>query len=100
MPRLSQAVVFSSESKDLPFQFLYIDINRYWFGEPDSELANLATCIWRSREDAKKGGTGPAHRKAAGATRSMYAFWQIDQHRLIIRDNVEDWEIIPWQDSV
>ena len=29
----------------------------------------------------------------------MYAFWQIDQHRLIIRDNVEDWEIIPWQDS-
>ncbi|CAG7562885.1 unnamed protein product [Fusarium equiseti] len=72
---------------------------KYWFGEPDSELANLATCIWRSREDAKKGGTGPAHRKAAGATRSMYAFWQIDQHRLIIRDNVEDWEIIPWQDS-
>ncbi|KAJ4120000.1 hypothetical protein NW768_010283 [Fusarium equiseti] len=72
---------------------------KYWFGEPDSELANLATCIWRSREDAKKGGTGPAHRKAAGATRSMYAFWKIDQHRLIIRDNVEDWEITPWQDS-
>lgn len=72
--------------------------NRYWFGEPDSELANLATCVWRSREDAKKGGTGPAHRKAAGATRSLYAFWKIDQHRLIIRDNAESWEIIPWQD--
>ncbi|KAF5022732.1 hypothetical protein F66182_5213 [Fusarium sp. NRRL 66182] len=71
---------------------------KYWFGEPDSELANLATCIWRSREDAKKGGTGPAHRKAAGATRSMYAFWQIDQHRLVIRDNVESWEIIPWKE--
>ncbi|KAF4453448.1 UPF0643 protein PB2B2.08 [Fusarium austroafricanum] len=71
---------------------------KYWFGEPDSELANLATCVWRSREDAKNGGTGPAHRKAAGATRSMYAFWRIDQHRLIIRDNVESWEIIPWQD--
>ncbi|KAF4965217.1 hypothetical protein FSARC_6936 [Fusarium sarcochroum] len=71
---------------------------KYWFGEPDSELANLATCIWRSREDAKKGGTGPAHRKAAGATRSMYAYWKIDQHRLIIRDNVESWEIIPWQE--
>ncbi|KAH7145107.1 hypothetical protein DER46DRAFT_90152 [Fusarium sp. MPI-SDFR-AT-0072] len=71
---------------------------KYWFGEPDSELANLATCVWRSREDAKKGGTGPAHRKAAGATRSLYAFWKIDQHRLIIRDNAESWEIIPWQD--
>ncbi|KAM0232888.1 hypothetical protein ACHAP5_010585 [Fusarium lateritium] len=71
---------------------------KYWFGEPDTELANLATCIWRSREDAKQGGTGPAHRKAAGATRSMYAYWKIDQHRLIIRDNVESWEIIPWQE--
>ncbi|KAF9770584.1 hypothetical protein IL306_011838 [Fusarium sp. DS 682] len=71
---------------------------KYWFGEPDSELANLATCVWRSREDAKKGGTGPAHRKAAGATRSLYVFWKIDQHRLIIRDDVESWEIIPWQD--
>ncbi|RMJ10386.1 hypothetical protein BHE90_016807 [Fusarium euwallaceae] len=71
---------------------------KYWFGEPDSELANLATCIWRTREDAKKGGTGPAHRKAAGATRAMYAFWRIDQHRLIIRDNVESWEIIPWEE--
>ncbi|KAF4472317.1 hypothetical protein FALBO_789 [Fusarium albosuccineum] len=69
---------------------------KYWFGAPDSELANLATCIWRSREDAKQGGTGPAHRKAAGATRAMYEFWRIDQHRLIIRDNVDAWEIIPW----
>ncbi|CAM1503047.1 Fc.00g078230.m01.CDS01 [Cosmosporella sp. VM-42] len=71
---------------------------KYWFGSPDSELRNLATCIWRTREDAKNGGRGPAHREAAGATRSMYAFWRIDQHRLIIRENVESWEITPWQD--
>ncbi|KAH6890549.1 hypothetical protein B0T10DRAFT_322592 [Thelonectria olida] len=71
---------------------------KYWFGEPDSELRNLATCIWRSREDAKNGGRGPAHREAAGATRAMYAFWKIDQHRLIIRDGVDSWDIIPWQE--
>ncbi|KAF7564119.1 hypothetical protein G7046_g66 [Stylonectria norvegica] len=71
---------------------------KYWFGAPDPELRNLATCIWRTRQDAKDGGTGPAHRRAAGATRSLYAFWQIDQHRLIIRDNAESWEIIPWSD--
>ncbi|KPM46068.1 hypothetical protein AK830_g505 [Neonectria ditissima] len=71
---------------------------KYWFGEPDSDLRNLATCIWRTREDAKNGGKGPAHREAAGATRSMYAFWKIDQHRLIIRDDAESWEIIPWKD--
>ncbi|KAK5988956.1 UPF0643 protein PB2B2.08 [Cladobotryum mycophilum] len=69
---------------------------RYWFGEPDPELRNLATCLWRSREDALAGGRGPAHRKAAMATREMYAFWKIDQHRLIIRDNVDSWEIVPW----
>ncbi|KAF4983275.1 hypothetical protein FZEAL_1260 [Fusarium zealandicum] len=71
---------------------------KYWFGKPDSDLANLATCVWRTREDAKKGGTGPAHRKAAGATRSMYAFWQIDQHRLIIGNNVDSWDITPWKE--
>ncbi|KAH7002070.1 hypothetical protein EDB80DRAFT_70072 [Ilyonectria destructans] len=71
---------------------------KYWFGEPDSDLRNLATCIWRSRQDARNGGRGPAHREAAGATRSMYAFWKIDQHRLIIRDDVESWEIISWEE--
>ncbi|KND92188.1 hypothetical protein TOPH_03053 [Tolypocladium ophioglossoides CBS 100239] len=71
---------------------------KYWFGSPDPELRNLATCIWRSRKDAVEGGSGPAHRKAAGSTRALYAFWKIDQYRLIIRDNAESWEIVPWSD--
>ncbi|KAL3953783.1 hypothetical protein ACCO45_011739 [Purpureocillium lilacinum] len=29
---------------------------KYWFGSLDAELRNLATCIWRSREDAVEGG--------------------------------------------
>ncbi|GAO18504.1 uncharacterized protein UV8b_06614 [Ustilaginoidea virens] len=70
---------------------------KYWFGSPDSELQNLATCIWRSRQDALLGGKGPAHRKAAGATRSLYASWKIDQHRLTVRHNVETWEITDWE---
>ncbi|KAG6042073.1 hypothetical protein E4U41_006194 [Claviceps citrina] len=70
---------------------------KYWFGSPDDELRNLATCVWRSRQDAIKGGTGPSHRKAAGATRSLYASWKIDQHRLTIRDNVDSWEITDWE---
>lgn len=32
---------------------------KYWFGIPDSKGANLATCIWRYRQDARKGGAGP-----------------------------------------
>ncbi|POR34509.1 Uncharacterized protein TPAR_05282 [Tolypocladium paradoxum] len=71
---------------------------KYWFGSPDPELRNLATCVWRSRQDAMEGGRGPAHRKAAGSTRALYAFWKIDQHRLTIRDNAESWEIVPWSE--
>ncbi|TQN73992.1 UPF0643 protein [Colletotrichum shisoi] len=71
---------------------------KYWFGSPDSEGRNLATCLWRSRPDAIKAGHGPAHRKASRATASMYSFWQIDRHQLVIRDGAESWEIIDWVD--
>lgn len=70
---------------------------KYWFGSPDPELRNLATCLWRSREDALAGGRGPAHRKAAGSTRALYAYWKIDQHRLTISENAENWEISDWE---
>ncbi|KAJ2984879.1 hypothetical protein NUW58_g1511 [Xylaria curta] len=40
---------------------------KYWFGSPDKDGKNLATCVWRSQEDARKGGIGPAHRRAAAA---------------------------------
>ncbi|KAF2972668.1 hypothetical protein GQX73_g1042 [Xylaria multiplex] len=69
---------------------------RYWFGSPDKDGKNLATCVWRSQEDARKGGIGPAHRRAATAARDLYSHWKIDRHRLIIHDNVESWEITDW----
>ncbi|KYK56928.1 eukaryotic translation initiation factor 3 subunit 3 [Drechmeria coniospora] len=46
---------------------------KYWFGSPDANLHNLATCVWRSRPDAMEGGRGPAHRKAAGSTRAFFS---------------------------
>ncbi|ROV95194.1 hypothetical protein VMCG_08603 [Cytospora schulzeri] len=69
---------------------------KYWFGTPNQDLRNLATCIWRTREDAKKGGVGPAHKEAVKAVRTMYAEWRIDQHQLVIRDGVSSWEITDW----
>ncbi|EGY16648.1 hypothetical protein VD0002_g9488 [Verticillium dahliae] len=71
---------------------------KYWFGAPDAEGRNLATCFWRSRPDAVRAGHGPAHRKAARATASMYSFWKIDRHRLIIKDDAESFEFIDWED--
>lgn len=49
--------------------------SRYWFGSPDEDGRNLATCVWRSQEDARIGSVGEAHRKAAGATRYLYTEW-------------------------
>ncbi|KAI0404567.1 eukaryotic translation initiation factor 3 subunit-like protein [Xylaria palmicola] len=69
---------------------------KYWFGSPDKDGKNLATCVWRSQEDARKGGIGPAHRRAAVAARDLYSHWKIDRHKLIIRDEVESWEITDW----
>ncbi|KAM7189512.1 hypothetical protein V8F33_009990 [Rhypophila sp. PSN 637] len=69
---------------------------KYWFGTPDAVGRNLATCIWRSQEDAKKGGAGPAHREAAGSARSLYSFWKIDRHRLTIHDDIVSWELSTW----
>ncbi|KAK4198344.1 hypothetical protein QBC40DRAFT_283827 [Triangularia verruculosa] len=71
---------------------------KYWFGTPDVDGRNLATCVWRSQEDARKGGVGPAHRKAAGAARHLYSFWKIDRHRLTIEDGVNGWSITEWAD--
>ncbi|KAI2626267.1 hypothetical protein GGS21DRAFT_540980 [Xylaria nigripes] len=69
---------------------------KYWFGSPDEEGRNLATCVWRSQDDAKKGGMGPAHRQAAAAAQGLYSKWKIDRHRLTIHDKVESWEITDW----
>ncbi|KAM0259618.1 hypothetical protein ACHAQJ_003197 [Trichoderma viride] len=70
---------------------------KYWFGEPDPELQNLSTCVWVSREAAMVGGRGPAHRKAVSVTRHQYAYYKIDQHRLTVRDNVDDWTLEWWK---
>lgn len=71
---------------------------RYWFGSPDVEGRNLATCLWVTQEHAKRGGTGPAHRKAAGAARHSYTSWGIERLGLVIEDGVESWGLETWID--
>lgn len=45
---------------------------KYWYGVPDEGRRNLATCFWRSREDAIKGGRGEWHKQARGVVPRMY----------------------------
>lgn len=88
---------------------------KYWFGTPDADGRNLATCkdlclcpyrrlpdsvqgIWRRREDATPGSSGKGHKAAMRATISMYSEWHIERFKLVVGDNVAGWDIIPWID--
>jgi hypothetical protein len=44
---------------------------KYWFGSTDEKRRNLATCLWRNREDASLGGGGPWHAQARASARVM-----------------------------
>ncbi|KAJ5684621.1 uncharacterized protein N7477_000966 [Penicillium maclennaniae] len=71
---------------------------KYWFGTKNEKRQNLATCIWRSREDARVGGLGPWHAKARAAAREMYESIVFTTMKLEIGNNVKDWKIGPWHE--
>ncbi|SPO04094.1 uncharacterized protein DNG_06777 [Cephalotrichum gorgonifer] len=72
---------------------------KYWFGTPDGNGRNLATCVWRAREDAVKAGHTPGHKKAMRATAAMYSEWGIDRHRLVVGEGAKRWEFVDWRDE-
>ncbi|PGH15568.1 hypothetical protein AJ79_02350 [Helicocarpus griseus UAMH5409] len=72
---------------------------KYWFGTKDQKLRNLATCIWRSREDARLGGLGPWHKHARAAARQMYEKIEFTTLRLVIGDGVDRWDIVDWKET-
>ncbi|ODV81096.1 uncharacterized protein CANTADRAFT_25357 [Suhomyces tanzawaensis NRRL Y-17324] len=56
---------------------------KYWFGTPDDVHGkNLATCWWETKEHAKKGGRGKAHREGMTAVRSWFKHWQVEEYQL------------------
>ncbi|KIN01881.1 hypothetical protein OIDMADRAFT_103146 [Oidiodendron maius Zn] len=69
---------------------------KYWFGSPDQNGRNLATCVWRSQYDAKVGSIGEAHRRAGAAARVLYTEWKIERLELLLTDDLDGWEIRPW----
>ena len=81
---------------------------KYWFGVPNIDQQNLATCVfdrsltygrsltyagfWRSKEDAIRGGRGPQHRIARGIIMTTYKHIDIKGLRLTIDDDVAGWK--------
>ncbi|KAB2571988.1 UPF0643 protein [Lasiodiplodia theobromae] len=72
---------------------------KYWFGVPDGERRNLATCFWHSREDAAAGGKGPWHKKARGAAITMYESIRFETRRLTVEEGVTGWTWEDWKDN-
>jgi len=72
---------------------------KYWFGTPHPATGrNLATCIWRNREDAKIGGAGPGHARAMEAVRGIYLEWRVERLKLVIEEDAASWGIEKWVD--
>ncbi|KAJ5698528.1 hypothetical protein N7462_000533 [Penicillium macrosclerotiorum] len=72
---------------------------KYWFGTKNGERQNLATCVWRGREDAQLGGRGPWHAKARAAARELYESIVFTTMELVIEDNVDSWMLRDWQEG-
>ncbi|KAI9674725.1 MAG: hypothetical protein M1817_001629 [Caeruleum heppii] len=72
---------------------------KYWFGVPDQNGRNLATCVWRRRDDAKRGSMGAGHRRAMLATRGMYSEWKLERLSLVIEDDASEWRLTEWEDQ-
>ncbi|GAM41405.1 hypothetical protein EIK77_004881 [Talaromyces pinophilus] len=72
---------------------------KYWFGAKNEKHQNLATCVWRSREDARAGGTGPWHKQARAAAGVMYDTIVFKTLALVIGDDASSWKISDWTDQ-
>ncbi|KAL4997111.1 hypothetical protein BDV10DRAFT_186478 [Aspergillus recurvatus] len=70
---------------------------KYWFGVKNGRRENLATCLWRSRKDARAGGTGPWHAQARGAARKMYEKIEFTTLELVVGEKVGEWEFREWK---
>ncbi|KAL9077843.1 MAG: hypothetical protein Q9157_003244 [Trypethelium eluteriae] len=66
---------------------------KYWFGKTDGRNRNLATCIWRNREDARIGGRGPWHAQARQAAKEMYESIDFSMHKLVVEDGAINWRL-------
>ncbi|KAJ5714077.1 uncharacterized protein N7483_011258 [Penicillium malachiteum] len=69
---------------------------KYWFGTKNEQRQNLATCIWRNRNDARLGGRGPWHAKARAAGREWYEEIVFSTMKLVIENGVSSWSMSEW----
>lgn len=72
----------------------------YWYGVPDPHTgANLATCIWSSREDAKRASRLPLHREAAALAKDVYHSFELSRYAVVKRKGEHRLRLEEWRDD-
>lgn len=64
---------------------------KYWFGTTNAHRQNLATCLWRHRDDARAGGSGPWHQRARLAAAQLYERIEFQTMSLVVEQ--ESWRL-------
>lgn len=95
-PRIDNELLFKLDKESHREATASGGLLKYWFGEPDNERRNLATCLWRSKADAVAGGKGPWHKRARDVTSKMYESIEVRGLRLTIEDEVDSWRFERW----
>lgn len=54
--------------------------------------------LWRSRDDAHKGGLGPWHKKARAAGGKLYESIRFSTHRFSILEGATAYEFVGWDE--
>lgn len=109
-PKIDNALLFKLDEESHREANTSGGLLKYWYGEPDSERRNLATCksyylvtkpktdptgFWISKEAAIAGGTGPLHKQARAIIPEMYESIKITGLRIRILDRVKGWTLTP-----
>ncbi|KAL5614488.1 hypothetical protein BROUX41_004593 [Berkeleyomyces rouxiae] len=68
-----------------------LGILKYWFGFPDTERRNLATCLWSNRIDAAKASHCPDHIEAVRMGTPMYEWFRIECYEFTVLDGLSGW---------
>lgn len=72
----------------------------YWYGVPDPHSgANLATCIWASREDASRASRLPLHKEAARLAGEVYQSFELSRYAVVKREGEERLRLEEWRDE-
>lgn len=71
----------------------------YWYGVPNDQGENLATCIWTDRHAALRALSGDKHRVAMELARDMYEHYRLERYALRKRAGEERVTVLPWSSS-